>query len=212
MKSIIKVKFLGLDYYTVKKITVIKQLTAKGQIFIDSYTEPIVINEGNSILPSFKISAKEKADAWVENNTNILHEIMHNPQKELYSILNWEILSIQNFDDKNANADPVNNQIFHFNKKESILNAKKPLNEKAVDMLERIMKENNNALDEKMKNDFIHTFHKMKDSIKGLSLYQKIRIVLNAMGVGYQASATAYDRINQLLKFDDISSSSKKIN
>ena len=96
MKSTLKVRILGIDYYTMKMVSINKTIECKGLNFIDILVPPMEINNGKYQLPETIITAKQQADEWISNQSDFLNSIIYNPEHELNCIMNWEILSIEN--------------------------------------------------------------------------------------------------------------------
>lgn len=191
LKSIITVKILALDYYTMKRISFTKKIVSDGLNFVDKITKPFLANGGTITIPSIKITAQESADIWLTSQNNILQELIDDPKRELHCILNWEVLKVENvnedgiksvtFDKKKPQHSPVVEETYKVTEALSVISSEK------------------NPFDEKFKDDFWHTWKEMADSLKGVKTDKKISIVLSAMGVGFSAAATAYKHVTSIL-------------
>jgi len=190
MKSILKIKVVGLDYYTSKRVTLKKTVTCEGKNFVDKVIPSRLINGGTAKLPEYTHTAKDQADEWLSNQSDILNSFIFDTDNELQAIINWSILSIEN-----VNQDGIT----------SLALAPKPKKEKISEgqkmqlFAELTHKENPN-FNEKLKNDFIATYQEIADKLKGISTEKQIHLVFAAMGVGYKAATVA---IGGTLEFSD---------
>jgi hypothetical protein len=192
MKSVIKLKIIGLDYYTMEKVNVKKKITCEGSIFEDRKNPPLVINGGKYTLPESTTTAKELADDWVSTQSDFLMDVINDPKRELNCILDWEILEIQNIQD-GVTTLPMKVDV------PIKLSTEMQMGLVLKGFEEKIGRE----FDEDFKAGFLHTYLEMKDKLKGLSLENKISIVLAAMGVGLKAASNAYSRISEILLRDN---------
>lgn len=190
MKSILKIKFTGLDYYTMKKVTFNKKLECDNIIFIDKVIPSIKVNNGKYTLPETILSAKIQADEYLSGQSDFLNSVLHNPNNELYTILDFEILGIENISDDN-----VKTVVLSTPKKKKITDI-----EKITNIFDSLETGNDLALTEDFKNNFLHTYQEMKDVLKGMSAYKQISIVLKAMGVGIMSASNAYNTILDIHK------------
>ena len=191
MKSIIKFKIKGIDYYTMKRTNVVKNITANGLNFIDKQTKPISVNNGKYTLPSVIITAQEQASEWLSGNSTELDNIINDPKKELHCILNWEVLSIQNIGDDGKTIITA------------VKEAIKEQPESITDTLALIISSNKQEIDVEFMKNFAHTYEEMKDSLKGLSKHKKISLTLAAMNIGHMAAGNAYNRMSAILEGKD---------
>lgn len=189
MKSILKVKFKAIDYYTMNKVSFSNTITSEGNNFKDKQTKPMPVNGGKYVLPSITLTASELASDWVGTQSSLLNDIINDPKRELHCILDWDIVSI-----KNISASG----------KETTETAPKQQNIKydALALFEIIVAASD-TIDEQTKVNFLHTYKEMKDSLKGLTVEKKISVVLAAMGVGFKASGEAYRRMSAILSGKD---------
>lgn len=192
MKSIIKVKFIGIDYYTHKKVTFKKVFECDDLNFVDVIIPPMKINKGKFTLPEHTITAEQQADEWVELQSDLLDSIIHDNKRELQCILNWDILSVENISDDNKKELVVSEA-----KKEKI-----PEIERIGLILSLVESKQGTKFSEDFRNNFMHTYQEMKDVLVGMSIYKKILITLRSMGVGMKAASTAYQRISEVLRMD----------
>jgi hypothetical protein len=185
MKSIIKARFKAIDYYTMRRISFTKMINADNQCFEDTKTKPITINNGSLTLMPVTIFAKDKAADWIGEQSSFLDSLIHNPARELNCILDWEILSIKNINDKGEETSPIKIEV----------------TEQPKDKMELVlsMVTGSEPMSEEFKNDFLHTYKEMEASMKGLSTEKKISLTLSAMGVGMKAAGTAYNHMTNIL-------------
>lgn len=198
MKALVTIEFEGLCYYTMKKVKVHKVLTCDGVNFIDKKTEEILINDGKYKLPSTTITAFYQASEYINGQRKFLDSVINDPKQELHCILNWDITSIQNFGEVNNESDS-SAIISVLDTPTSIIVSDKPRTiEAKVDSFLPLLSLSTDS--EKFKNDFLHTFYEMQESIKDLDADNQFRIVLSAMGVGYSAASNAMQYGIDLLK------------
>lgn len=198
MKSKLVLKISAIDYYTMSQISFKESIICDGLNFFDKQTEPIDINGRKIILPSYIITAKQQADEWVSNQTDFLNNLIHNPKRELNCILNWEVIKIENEDEKGVKSFPID-----IHKKEKKQNKLSELELIKLFLIE-LGESRGIAFDEDFTSNFLHVFHEMKSSLKGLDTFKKINIVLSSMGVGFKAASTAYKNIYDRLSGSNI--------
>ena len=205
MKALITIEFEGLCYYTMKKVKVHKVLTYDSDNYQEKKTEEISINDGKHKLPSTIITALYQASEYVSRERKFLDSVIHDPKKELHCILDWEVTSIQNFGENtilSASDDNINSDVSVTETPTSIIVSDKPRTiEAKIEVILPLIRLANPELNEdNFRNDFMHTFYEMKESIKDLSMDKQFEIVLSAMGVGYAAATTAMQFGLDLLK------------
>jgi hypothetical protein len=190
MESILKVRIIGLDYYTCKRVSINKTIKCDGLHFFDRVIPAMKINGGKYELPETTATAKSDADEWVSNQSDLLNSIIHNPKRELKCILNWEVLSI-----KNVGVD------VHESANLPLVPTKPKLSEieKITDVMTR-MQETHGEFTDEFQANFIHTYQEIKDVLGGMPIDKKILIILKSIGVGFKASTTAYERMIDLYK------------
>lgn len=194
MKSILKVRILGIDYYTMKQVSINKTIECEGFNFIDKIIPPIKINNGKYELPETIVTAKQQVDEWLSNQSDLLNSIIYDNKQELKCIMNWEILSIENVgldNTKSVVLAPIAKKV-----KISEI-------EKIRVIFTALQKENNVQFTDELKNDFLHTYQEMKDVLNGISIDKKILIILRSIKIGLMAATSAYDRILDLYKAFD---------
>lgn len=194
MKSILKVRILGIDYYTMKQVSINKTIECEELNFIDKVIPPIKINKGKYELPETIVTAKQQADEWLSNQSDLLNSIIYDNKQELKCIMNWEILSIENIGLDNLKSVAL----APIAKKVKISEI-----EKIAIIFTTLQKENNVQFTDELKNDFLHTYQEMKDVLGGISIDKKILIILRSMKIGLMSATNAYDRILDLYKSFD---------
>jgi hypothetical protein len=193
MKSVLKVKILGIDYYTMKQVSVKKNIECDGFNFIDKVIPPFKINNGEYELTESICTAKEQADEWLSGQRDFFKNIIY--EQDLNCIINWEILSIENFGLDNLKSDVLSLQILiPINKKIKLSEIEK------IEIVIKALQNNNVEFTEDFKNNFLHTYQEMKEVLGGISNDKKILIVLRAMGVGLMSSINSYNRMLNLYK------------
>lgn len=193
MKSILKVRILGIDYYTMKQVSINKTIECEELNFIDKIIPPIKINKGKYELPETIVTAKQQADEWLSNQSDLLNSIIYNNKQELKCIMNWEILSIENIGLNNLKSVAL----ARIAKKVKISEIEK------IGIIFTALQKDNVEFTEDFKNNFLHTYQEMKDVLGGISIDKKILIVLRALGIGLMSATNAYDRILDLYKSFD---------
>lgn len=206
MKSKLVLKISAIDYYTMSKISFKENIVCDGINFIDKQTEPFDINGKKIILPSYTITAKQQADEWVSNQSDFLKNLIHNPKRELNCILNWEVIKIENEDEKGVKSFPI-----AIHKKE---NKQNKLSELEIIKLVfiKLGELKNDSFDDDFITNFIHVFSEINPSLKGLDIYKKINVTLSAMGVGFKAASTAYKRMSDILSGSSIKQLDEEFN
>jgi hypothetical protein len=172
----IKVRFTGLDYYSMKQVRFTKTIKT-GRVFTDRKTKPLSINDGKYTLPLFTISATDQADQWLSDNSRLLSEIITDPRRELHCILDWTVLEVVG--KKKKAEDGL-----------TTAESKKP-----ESLVATLVAQTGKEFDQDFLDFFEHALHEMKESLVGIPKVQKILIVLNAMGVGSMAASNAYKHI-----------------
>ncbi len=206
MKSKLFLKISAIDYYTMSKISFKENIVCDGLNFIDKQTEPIDINGKKIILPSYTITAKQQADEWVSNQSDFLKNLIHNPKRELNCILNWEVIKIENEDEKGVKSFPI-----AIHKKESKQNKLSELEIIKLFLIE-LGELRGSTFDADFTANFLHVFDEMKSSLKGLDTFKKINIVLSSMGVGFKSAITAYKRMADILSGSSIKQLDEEFN
>ena len=195
MNTILKVRFSAIDYYTMKKVSITKTITCNdGTVFKDTTIDSITVNNGKFKLPAVTLSANKKASDWVGEQTDILNDLIYNNKRELKCILDWEILSISS-NEKNT----INEKMLPIIAKKIKLTDEDKINS-ALSIIEN---DGGYKMSDELKANFKHVYNEMKESLVGLSISKKISIVFSALGVGLQASTTAYERISNILNDDE---------
>jgi hypothetical protein len=193
MKSILKVRILGIDYYTMKQVSINKTIECEDLNFIDKVIPSIKINNGKYELPETIVTAKQQADEWLSNQSELLNSIIYDNKQELKCIMNWEILSIEN-----VGLDNIKSVVLApIAKKSKISEIEK------IGIIFTALQKDNVEFTEDFINNFLHTYQEMKDVLGGISIDKKIIIVLRALGIGLMSASNAYDRILDLYKSFD---------
>lgn len=199
MKSIIKLKIKGLDYHSLKQVTISKTLEADGINFIDEVKPPLKINNGKYTLPQHTISAKDKADQWISTQTDFLNGVIYDNSHELQCILNWEVISIENI-----GVDNKKTLALSPNKKQKMSDIEK------ISFVLIELQKSGKEFTEEFRNNFLHTYKEMKGALVGLSIEKQMSIVIKSMRVGIMAATNAYQHLIDLLEFND--DETKKLN
>lgn len=189
-KSLITVVFNGLDYYTLKPVSVTKTITFDDMNFVDIVKEPLVINGGELTIPSYTLTAFEQADEHLSRCGSVLQDVIDNPAQELHCIVDWKITAIQNFGEGIVESNALMVTEKEPETVESMLSVITPIMES----------ESGEPVSEKFKTDFLHTYEEIKDTIKDLPIDKQFHITMSAMGVGYLAATTATQHAIELLK------------
>lgn len=195
MKSILKVRILGIDYYTMKQVSINKTIECEELSFIDKVIPSIKINKGKYELPETIVTAKQQADEWFSNQSDLLNSIIYDNKQELKCIMNWEILSIENIGLDNLKSVAL--APISISKKVKISEIEK------IGIIFTALQKDNVEFTEDFKNNFLHTYQEMKDVLGGISIEKKILIILRALGIGLMSATNAYDRILDLYKSFD---------
>lgn len=169
MKYVLKVKFSGVTYNSLKKIYFTKKLKCIDVDFTDEIMTTFLIN-GVEYKQSY--TAIQKADNWLSNQSKILTDIID--KKDLKCIINWEIISINNAETKKVKLSEP-------------------------EKLGLILNSFNKDYPEEFKNNFSHTYLLLEKSLKGISTEQKISIILAVLGIAIDASSTAYKHMIDIL-------------
>jgi len=187
MKSILKIKILGIDYNTAKKVSISKTIECDGMNFVDRVIPPMKISNGKYGLPETIVTAKEQADGWFSNQSKLLNSIIYD--QELICIVNWDVISIENIG---------------VNESKSFALAPKAKKVKLSDIekIEMVFKrlENEVQFTPELRDNFLHTYLEMKDVLGGISTEKKILIVLRSLGIGLMAATNAYDSITAIYR------------
>lgn len=188
MKSILKIRILGTDYDTMKKVSIVKKIEVENINFIEESIPEMKINGGDIVLPKTTISAEEQADEWFSVQSKIKQEIIY--KHNLHCILNWQVLSIEN-----VNENGILSTELSIPKK-----AKKLNEEEKIGVILEVLQESTGEFTDEMKANFFHVYSEMKDVLKGMATDKKILIVLRSLNIGLMASINSYDHILKTLK------------
>lgn len=181
MKSILKVKIHGIDYYSFKKVVLKKTINVDGVNFIDRVIPPIVVN-GDEIIGETIDTAMSQASEWIAGQSDLLKSYIYDPIKELHCILDWEVLSIKNI----GTIDNLTVESY------KVINKDRLSEQKIIEAVLLTLKEQGTDIPDTLLFDFMHTYEHMRDSLKGLSLDKKMKIVFASMDIGYTAAINAY--------------------
>ena len=191
----IKVKFQGLNYSFLKKISFTKEFETELE-FIDIITDNKKFFKDERVIDYIGIESKytveQQADDYISDldKSNLLTEY------ELSCIIDWDIISVECSGKIQYKRD------------------KKKAKETLMTIFKQISDEDFKESDSELKNLFIELFKDKKqifydfvaaynvqyDTIKKISFETQVYIVLNSINIGYDASTLILKRLN-----DDIS-------